>query len=111
MNRGVIYSEDWQMVIGADRDIDFAPIKDETKEIKTFAFSLCKQLKRIIIPDSITTIGDYACEYCESLTYINIPQSVTIIGNEVLNGCINLQRITVDSGNPNYTSVNGVLFS
>jgi hypothetical protein len=111
MNRGIIYSEDWQMVIGADRNIDYAPIKAETKEIGTFAFSLCKQLKRIIIPEGITTIGNYAFEHCESLTYINIPQSVTIIGDEVFNGCKNLQKITVSSDNPNYTSVNGVLLS
>ena len=65
MNRGIIYSEDLQMVIGADRNIDFAPIKAETKEIRTSAFSLCKQLKRVIIPDSVTKncINEYYAEF------------------------------------------------
>ena len=36
-------------------------------------------VKRIIVGDSVTTIGEYAFSYCSSLTSITIPNSVTTI--------------------------------
>ncbi|MDR1840139.1 MAG: leucine-rich repeat domain-containing protein [Treponema sp.] len=61
----------------------------------------------------VTAIGDYASFYCESLTSITIPSSVTFIGDWAFRGYSavrSLTGITVDSRNPAYTSVDGVLF-
>jgi hypothetical protein len=54
---------------------------------------------------------------CTSLTSITIPDSVISIGGTwageelVFDWCPNLRAITVDGSNPNYTSVDGVLFN
>ena len=52
-------------------------------------------VKRIIIGDSVTTIGEYAFSYCRSLTSVNIPNSVTTIGRAAFNGCSSLTSVTI----------------
>ena len=75
------------------------------------AFKGCISLTSITIPNSVTEIGDYAFSGCISLTSITIPNSVTSIGNYAFEGCTSLTAINVATGNQNYVSVNGVLYS
>lgn len=49
--------------------------------------------------------------FCKGLTSIEIPDSVTSIGEGAFSGCSSLASISVSSGNMNYRSENGVLFS
>ena len=81
------------------------------KSIGEEAFLHCSSLTSITIPNSVTSIGQYAFEYCSSLTSITIPNSVTSIGVEAFLGCSSLTSINVDINNPNYSSVDGVLFN
>jgi TolB-like protein len=73
------------------------------------AFGGCN-ITSITIPSSVTSIGDSAFYDCDSLTSITIPASVTSIGNGAFFDCDSLTSITVDSRNPAYASVDGVLF-
>ena len=61
-------------------------------------------VKRIIIGDSVTTIGKYAFSYCRSLTSVTIPNSVTTIGGWAFSNCIYNHRTT--KTNQKYPSVN-----
>ena len=80
-------------------------------EIKEGAFAFCAYLANVLIPEGVTAIEDSAFTYCSSLTEIFIPKSVTGIGNSVFFVCSRLQAIAVDEDNPNYSSLDGVLFN
>ena len=109
-------------------------IPNSVKSIGSEAFGSCSSLTSITIPNSITSIGERAFEYCSSLTSITIPNSVTSIGEWAFFGCSFLTSITipnsvtsigdaafaycasltsinVDTNNPNYCSIDGVLFN
>ena len=52
-------------------------------------------IKRVIIGDSVTTIGEYAFSGCSFLTSVTIPNSVTTIGNGAFSGCSFLTSVTI----------------
>ena len=74
------------------------------------AFSNTPSLKAVTFPNTLTCINEYAFDN-SGLTYVYIPASVQIIGSNPFHDCQSLTEIEVDSSNPNYTSVNGVLFN
>jgi hypothetical protein len=63
----------------------------------------------IAIPATVTGIGYASFDYCD-LSTVTIPASVTNIGDYAFNDCYNLQAITVNASNPDYSSADGVLF-
>lgn len=108
-------------------------VQEGTIEIGEKAFSGVGNLKKIILPDSIRIIRKMAFENCNELKHITLPErleiieestfhrtalesihipaSVRKIGKAVFAYCSNLKRITVNSTNPFYRSIDGVLVS
>jgi hypothetical protein len=62
------------------------------------------------IPNSVTSIQENAFNGCTSLTNVAIPNSVTNIWYQAFYSCSTLTGISVDTNNPVYSSVDGVLF-
>ena len=129
------YETEWQ--VRTDSILKHVEIPDSVKTIGAFAFANCISLQDIIIPNSVECIECGAFYHCNSLREINIPASVTSFKTDMLLDehtylfdatgwtyfdkyieltspficCDNLTRINVDSNNPSFTSVDGVLFT
>ena len=86
-------------------------LPDFLTDIGIAAFGMCTSLKRIILPTSLTSLKEEAFLFCTSFESVAIPKSVTEIGSGVFDGCISLSEITVDVDNPDYTSIDGVLYN
>lgn len=80
-------------------------------KIADWTFLDCDSITNITISDGVTSIGSYAFYGCRNLTSITIPDSVTSIGSDPFGRCESLTKINVASENPNYVSVNGVLYN
>jgi len=63
--------------------------------ILTEAFKDNKEIKQIIIPESVVNIENRAFSGCKGLTNITLPESLVNIGDGVFHGCNNLINITI----------------
>lgn len=75
------------------------------------AFRNCISLLRIPMPNQLTSIGDMAFTGCNGITEITIPASVSYLGDGIVKDCQNIERINVESGNTNFASKDGVLYT
>ena len=80
----------------------------EVKWISSYAFSSCKNITEITIPDSVTEIGNSAFSGCTSLAEIVIPDSVTEIGEFAFSGCTALLKVVLSK---NMTAIEAQTFS
>lgn len=105
-------------------------------EIGNKAFYYCNKLTAFVIPKTVTTIGDSALASCKLLTVVEIeeggkdvsfgkdvfancvkltsfklPASVIALDTSIFSGCDSMEEIIVDANNPNYCSIDGVLFN
>lgn len=66
-------------------------IPDTVTEIGKQAFSYCDALETVDLGNGITTIGNWAFSDNPSLKHIDLPDSVTTMGRGVFLNCINLE--------------------
>ncbi|MDE6223227.1 MAG: leucine-rich repeat domain-containing protein, partial [Muribaculaceae bacterium] len=85
-------------------------LPNSVTSIGNFAFSRCSGLTSVTLPNSVTSIGYYAFNSCSGLQLIEIPGSVKKIGEGAFGNCDKLEAIKVDSSNPYFKSIDGVLF-
>ena len=109
---GILYNADQsQLLVCLPYKTGALTIKDKVRVLSDNAFYNCTGLTSIILPSQLQYISLAVFVGCSSLTTLNIPASVLSIGYGNFTGCTNLQSITVDAGNENYTSVDGVLYN
>lgn len=90
------------------RSIVFPSILDS---IGNQAFMGCASLETPQFPATLTKIGGLAFENCASISSITIPAATVDIGKHAFLYCSGVRSYTVDANNPNYTSTSGVLFN
>ena len=59
-----------------------------------------EEIKDLVIPNSVTSIGDYTFFSCSGLTSVTIPNSVTNIGSQAFYECSSLSNVTVEMKTP-----------
>ena len=92
-------------VIGAllSRDVEQVEIPAEIngKPVTTIdgdCFFSCRNMKSILLPDSIIEIGVQAFAMCIDLAEIELPDSITTIGKFAFRDCTGLKKIVMPSG-------------
>ena len=71
------------------------------------AFSGCSGLTSVTIPNSVTSIDNHVFSGCSVLTSVTIPNSVTSIGESAFSNCSGLTSVTIPSS---VTSIGGSAF-
>ncbi len=61
------------------------------------AFAECTKLQDIKIPSTVTLIEGMAFQYCESLTEMELPSGVSELGYQAFNGCTGLTSFDIPS--------------
>lgn len=90
--------------------LDNISIADSVTTIGHGAF-FWSSLESVIIPDSVITIENTAFMMGWDLTRVTIGKGVTHIGGNAFAGNPNLMDIQVDTDNPAYQALDGVLFN
>ena len=86
-------------------------IPDKLESIGEWCFKGCQSLTDCVLPEYLTTIGLNAFSFCESLSSVFIPKSVTLIDAGAFSACYSLDAFHIDSENPTYTAIDGIIFS
>ena len=81
-------------------------IPESVTTIGKRAFSGCS-LSEINIPSSVVSIDDEAFNHCQTLTSVTLPSSLTSIGKSVFQSCSSLKQVTIPSS---ITLINDNLF-
>ena len=70
-------------------------------------YEICKHISKVILPQTLESIGDYAfCDF-NSLKIAEIPNNVTYIGTGAFNNCYSLENIKIPD---NINEIGGCAF-
>ena len=89
----VKYIDKW--LVDSDNSVTDVAVKDGTVGISCGAFSYCRQLRNISIPNSVKYVGGKAFYNCISLTNVVLPYGITNIGVSTFSGCESLAGVTI----------------
>ena len=115
---GVLYNKEKTTLIAAPGKIEECNVPSTVKTIGNYAFSQCKNLKKVNIPEGVTDIKNRAFEDCSSLSNVIlpntlknidlyafsstaisgelvIPDSVESIGNSSFSHCKNISKVII----------------
>ncbi|MDR0574862.1 MAG: leucine-rich repeat domain-containing protein [Tannerella sp.] len=81
-----------------ERDVKYIVIPESVKRISNDAFYNCAGLDSITLSGGVTSIGSSAFSGCSSLDYITLPDRLTSIGSSAFSGCSSLTSVVIPEG-------------
>ena len=98
---GLLYLKDKKTIVRCPEGVyaETFNVSDEVEIIGDFAFMRCQNIKNIILPKSLRTIGNYSFDAC-MMELIQIPDDVSQIGHDAFSYCDNLKTAVI----PNATT-------
>lgn len=76
-------------------EVETVIFPDSIEHIGEYAFSECKKLKEINLPQNLKTVDDFAFYNCDLPTEVVFPDSVISLGERAFGGCDGLTQITL----------------
>ena len=94
---GMLYGKSW-FIVCDDGDCHLFSLsgkEQDISQVKCFNAGMVTRddVKRVIVPNSVESIGECAFVYCESLASIEIPSSVKSIGKWAFAMCTGLREL------------------
>lgn len=85
-------------------------IPSNVEAIDKFAFCGNEHLTSVTIHPQLESIGYFSFARCNGISTFNVPAKTQDIGESAFHDCISLTAINIDKDNPNYVSIDGVLY-
>ena len=102
-------------ITGFNNSVSDVVIPSEIEGLPVTAISVgafyLSTITSIEIPNTVTSIGEMAFLGCTSLKSVKLSTGVAKIDKNAFGSCSALQEIQVAKDNPNFSSLNGVLYS
>lgn len=91
-------------IISCNPNVRSVVIPNTVVTIGAHAFENCYNLTSVTIPNSVVDIWDYAFSNCSSLSELVIPNSVANIGNNAFSRCVSLTELVLPNSVSNIGS-------
>lgn len=97
---GILYSADGRTLLRCPmgRKNKVCAVPQGVERIGRGAFADCREIERILLPDTVTGIGAKAFENCASLAQIELPSTLKTLGGGAFSHCGTLETVTVPDG-------------
>ncbi|MBR4265493.1 MAG: leucine-rich repeat protein [Bacteroidales bacterium] len=77
----------------ADKEIKKIILPNTLKNIEESAFYYSRKLEYVSMADSVLQVGDYAFSHCKNLKYLKLSNSISKLGEGILEECLNIEEL------------------
>lgn len=95
---GALYSKDRRELVRYPPTRTSVHLLEPVRKIGAGAFSGCKNIREMIIPDVVEVIEDSALSWCSEIEEFTAPLALRKMGSSAFRGCNKLERVVFQEG-------------